>query len=88
MSSEFESMEEYWQKKMDQERTFHEEQVKSNEKQFKELDMKMKDYEELLMAAEPEQNEVSESDRLSTIDEKRSMEEEVNIIVFSIFVKI
>ena len=82
MSSEFESMEEYWQKKMDRERTFHEEQVKSNEKQFKELDMKMKDYEELLMAAEPEQNEVSESDRLSTIDEKRSMEEEVNIIVF------
>ena len=83
MNSEFESMEEYWQKKMDQERTFHEEQVKSNEKQFKELDMKMKDYEELLMAAEPEQNEVSESDRLSTIDEKRSMEEEVSL--FSLY---
>ena len=83
MSSEFESMEDYWQKKMDEERKFYEKQLKSNEKQFEELDMKIKDYEDLLMAVEPKQNELSEPDRLSTIDEKRSMEEEVNL--FSLF---
>ena len=83
MSSEFESMEDYWQKKMDEERKFYEKQLKSNEKQFEELDVKMKDYEDLLMAVEPKQNELSEPDRLSTIDEKRCMEEEVNL--FSLF---
>ena len=79
MSSEFESLEDYWQKKMDEERKFYEKQLKSNEKQFEELDVKMKEYEDLLMTVEPKENEVSEPDRLSTIDEKRSMEEEVNI---------
>ena len=79
MSSEFESMEDYWQKKMDDERKCYEKQLKSNETQFEELDLKMKEYEDLLMAVEPKENEVSESDRLSTIDEKRSMEEEVNV---------
>ena len=79
MSSEFESLEDYWQNKMDEERKFYEKQLKSNEKQFEELDVKMKDYEDLLMAVEPKENQVSESDRLSTIDEKRSMEEEVNL---------
>ena len=74
MSSEFESLEDYWQNKMDEERKFYEKQLKSNEKQFEELDMKIKDYEDLLMAVEPKQNELSEPDRLSTIDEKRCME--------------
>ena len=83
MSSEFESMEDYWQKKMDEEREFYEKQLKSNEKQFEELDVKMKDYEDLLMTVETKENEVPESDRLSTIDEKPSMEEEVNI--FSLY---
>ena len=83
MSSEFESLEDYWQNKMDEERKFYEKQLKGNEKQFEELDVKMKDYEDLLMAVEPKENEVSESDRLSTIDEKRSMEEEVSL--FSLY---
>ena len=79
MSSEFESLEDYWQEKMDEERKFYERQLKSNEIQFEELDVKMKEYGDLLMTVEPKENEVSEPDRLSTIDEKRSMEEEVNI---------
>jgi hypothetical protein len=83
MSSEFESLEDYWQKKMDEERKFYEKQLKSNEKQFEELDVKMKEYEDLLMTVEPTENKVSEPDRLSTIDEKPSMEEEVNI--FSLY---
>ena len=77
MGSEFESMEEYWEKKISEERKFYEKQLKSNEKQFKDLEMKMKEYEEVLMTAESKPQ--NEPDRLSTIDEKRSLEEEVNI---------
>ena len=79
MVSEFESMEEYWEKKMSEERKFYEEQLKSSEKQFNDLELKMKEYEELLMTVESKQ---VEPDRLSTIDEKRSLEEEVNIKSF------
>ena len=49
MQSEFESMEDYWQGKMSEERTFYEDQVKVNESQFKELEMRMKEYEDLLV---------------------------------------
>ena len=77
MGSEFESMEEYWEKKISEERKFYEKQLKSNETQFKDLEMKMKEYEEVLMTAESKPQ--NEPDRLSTIDEKRSLEEEVNI---------
>ena len=80
MGSEFESMEEYWEKKMSEERKFYEEQLKSSEKQFNDLELKMKEYEELLMTAESKPQ--AEPDRLSTIDEKRSLEEEVNIKSF------
>merc|ERR1712013_343355 len=77
MGSEFESMEEYWQKKMNEERELYERQIKMNEIQFKDLEVKMKEYEDLLMTMEPKQQ--IEADRLSTIDEKRSLEEQVNI---------
>ena len=80
MGSEFESMEEYWEKKMSEERKFYEEQLKSSEKQFNDLELKMKEYEELLMTVESKPQ--VEPDRLSTIDEKRSLEEEVNIKSF------
>jgi hypothetical protein len=80
MSSEFESMEDYWQKKIDEERKFYEEQLKSNEGQFKDLELEMKEYEDLIMAVEPKKND--EPERLSTIDETRSMEEEVNLLIF------
>ena len=78
MGSEFESMEDYWQKKMNEERELYERQIKMNEIQFKDLEVKMKEYEDLLMTIEPKQQ--IEADRLSTIDEKRSLEEQVCII--------
>jgi len=77
MGSEFESMEDYWQKKMNEERELYERQIKMNEIQFKDLEVKMKEYEDLLMTIEPKQQ--IEADRLSTIDEKRSLEEQVCI---------
>ena len=75
MRSEFESMEDYWQKKMKEERELYESQLQMNEKQFKDLEVKMKEYEDLLMTIEPKQQ--IEADRLSTIDEKRGLEEQV-----------
>jgi len=77
MSSEFENLEDYWQSKLDEERRFYEEQLKTNESQFKNLEVKLKEYEDLLLANETKPND--ESDRLSIIDETRSMEEEVNV---------
>ena len=75
MRNEFESMEDYWQKKMKEERELYESQLQMNEKQFKDLEVKMKEYEDLLMTIEPKQQ--MEVDRLSTIDEKRGLEEQV-----------
>ena len=77
MGSEFESMEDYWQKKMNEERQLYEGQIKMNEIQFKDLEVKMKEYEDLLMTIEPKLQK--EADGLSTIDEKRSLEEQVCI---------
>ena len=77
MGSEFESMEDYWQKKMNEERKLYESQIKMNELQFKDLEVKMKEYEDLLLTIEPKQQ--IEADGLSTIDEKRGLEEQVNI---------
>jgi DNA repair exonuclease SbcCD ATPase subunit len=48
MRTEFESMEDYWQKKLEEERVFYGEQLRRNEEQFKELEAKMRDYEALL----------------------------------------
>ena len=48
MRTEFESMEDYWQKKLEDERVFYEEQLRRNEDQFRELEARMRDYEALL----------------------------------------
>ena len=45
MQTEFESMEDYWQKKIDEERVFYEEQLKVSESQFKELELSMNEHE-------------------------------------------
>jgi hypothetical protein len=37
MQTEFEYLEDYWQKKIDKERAFYEGQLKVNESQFKQL---------------------------------------------------
>ena len=76
MQTEFESMQNYWQKKIDDERLFYEEQLKVSESQFKELELRMKEYEELLKSPQS----TNDKDRLTlyAIDEQRSLEDEVN----------
>ena len=76
MRNEFESMEDYWQKKIDDERMFYEEQLKISEKQFQELEVRMKEYEELL--ASKENSRVDQLHDLYPIDEQQDMEERVN----------
>ena len=72
---EFESMEDYWQKKLDEERVFYEEQLKISERQFKELESRMKDYTDSF-----DDNNVAlkskedDDDKLSTIEETFSLE--------------
>ena len=69
-------MEDYWQKKIDEEREFYEEQLKVSESQFKELELRMEEYEEILNSCQS----TNDKDRLTlhAIDEQRSLEEEVN----------
>ena len=76
MQTEFESMEDYWQKNIDKERAFYEEQLTVSESQFKELELRMKEYEELLKSSKS----TNDKDRLKlyAIDEQRSLEDEVN----------
>ena len=69
MKEEFESMEDYWQNKLVDERKFYEEQLKTNDNQFKELENRMKEYDEELISLE--------NDKLSTIDETSSLEYQV-----------
>ena len=77
MSNEFESMEDYWQQKLDSERSFGEEQLKSSESQFRELEARLREYEDLLVAAEASDSE-HKSGVLSTIEEDRDLEEKVS----------
>ena len=72
MKEEFESMEDYWQNKLDDERKFYEEQLKTNENQFKELENRMKEYDEVLITLDD--NKQEDNDTLSTIDESSSLE--------------
>ena len=46
---EFENMEDYWEKKINDERAFYEEQLKMSETQFKELEQRLKEYDEVMM---------------------------------------
>merc|ERR1711892_1027549 len=75
MKEEFESMEDYWQNKLVDERKFYEEQVKTNDNQFKELENRMKEYDEELISLD--MNKKDETDKLSTIDETSSLEYQV-----------
>ena len=75
MKDEFESMEDYWQNKLVDERKFYEDQLKTNENQFKELENRMKEYDEVLQTLDI--NKQDENDKLSTIDETSSLEYQV-----------
>ena len=79
MREEFESMEDYWQNKLVDERKFYEEQLKTNENQFKELEIRMKEYDEELQGFE--MNKSSGDDKLSTIDETSSLEYQVFVLI-------
>merc|ERR1712156_840132 len=67
--------EDYWQGKICDERRFYEDQVKVNESQFKELEVRMREYEDLLSI---ESNKsANNGGRLATIDEDINLEEKV-----------
>ena len=84
MKEEFESMEDYWQGKLDQERKFYEEQLKFSESQQKDLEVKLKEYDEILLNSRnaklsiSEEEEEEEDDKLSTIEETFSLECQVS----------
>ena len=71
---EFESMEDYWQKKLDDERAFYEEQLKISERQFKDLESRLKEYDEVLLDAKQKDQSNVDDDKLSTIEETFSLE--------------
>jgi len=76
MKDEFESMEDYWQNKIEDERTFYDEHFRTNEDQFKELEQRIKEYEQLF---EPVDDDVKEDvEQLYTIEETCSMEVQVS----------
>ena len=72
MRQEFEQMENYWQNKIEEERNFYEQQLRSSESTFTELEERIQDYEELL-AAETEKN-TNNPDLLYTIEEDEHLE--------------
>ena len=71
MQNEIESMEDYWQKKINEERELYEEQLNVHETKCQELDARMKEYKELLESFDYKEN-------LYIIEEQRSLEEKVN----------
>jgi hypothetical protein len=79
MGQEFESMEDYWQQKLDAERTFGEEQLRSSEEQFRELEGRMREYEELIIGADGTDGRKGDG-TLPTIAEDRDLEEKVRAI--------
>ena len=78
-------MEDYWQNKLDDERKFYEGLLKTNERQFKDLENRMKEYDEVLASIDKTKDD--ESDALSTIEETSSLEYQVKqFFLFFFFV--
>ena len=72
---EFENMEDYWEKKLNDERAFYEDQLKMSETQFKELENKLKEYDEVLVGtSDSKEVQDADDDKLSTIEETFSLE--------------
>ena len=65
-------MKNFLQTKLDDERRFYEDQIRSSDLRFKDLELKMKEYEEMLLNSD----DVGKSfeDKLSTIEESASLE--------------
>ena len=71
-------MENYWQNKIEEERNFYDQQLRSSESTFTELEERIQDYEELL-AAESEKN-TNNPDQLYTIEEDEHLELQATFI--------
>ena len=72
---EFENMEDYWEKKLNDERSFYEEQLRMSEVQFKELEQRLKEYDEVLVKTSVSKEvQDPDDDKLSTIEETFSLE--------------
>ena len=82
MRQEFEQMENYWQQKIEEERNFYDQQLRSSESTFTQLEERIQDYEELL-AAESEKN-TNNPDQLYTIEEDEHLEMQATYIGLSI----
>ena len=77
MQQEFESMEDYWQKKIEEERSLYESQLKMSESRFKDLETKMKDT-EILLEIEESSKPCFDKSSLYIIDEQQYLEDQVN----------
>ena len=77
MHAEFESMEDYWQKKIKEERSFYDDQLRVSESLFKDLEIKMKDTENLLLDKESIKP-CCDKNSLYIINEQQYLEDQVN----------
>ena len=72
MRHEFEEMENYWQKKIEDERSFYDQQIKLEEGHFRDLELKIFEYDERFSKDQPK--------NLFTIQEDECLEDEVAIL--------
>ena len=71
MRHEFEEMENYWQKKIEDERSFYDQQIKLEEGHFRDLELKILEYERF---------SIDQPKNLYTIQEGECLEDEVAIL--------
>ena len=74
MRNEFEEMESYWQKKIEEERNFYHDQLKAEEAQFLELEKKIHDYESCF------RDEKIEKTSLFVIEEHSNFEDQIFVL--------
>ena len=72
MRHEFEEMENYWQKKIEDERSFYDKQIKLEEGHFRDLELRILEYDERFSTDQPK--------NLFTIEEDECLEDEVAIL--------
>ncbi|XP_050435972.1 ninein [Adelges cooleyi] len=74
LRNEYYECEEYWSTKLDEERKLNEMEKKMNEEKLNDLEVKIKEYSDMLQA------ETSDNNKLSTINENSELEEQINCI--------
>lgn len=74
---EYEKCEDYWSNKLEEERHLYDQEQQLSDEKFSELMSKIREYEEMFGAQED--NSV-DSDRLSTIEERGSLEKQVILL--------